>query len=105
MNSVSTATNSAPLWRAQNAASASVSVINVIEWRYTPKIINRERSARQQRLGLFPQAAHDLAGRFAASQSRRLAGPGLHALHVVGACAGLAHRRCQAALYRVGGRG
>ena len=61
------------------------------------------RRSAQQVHRFPPDPLHHIAGRLGAGQHRRLAGPGLHALHVTGAHRVLAHRRGQAALHRVGG--
>src|SRR5436305_1657352 len=85
MNSVSMVTNSAPFWRAQNAATASLSVIRLIAEGYTILPAAAEspsRLCREERLGLLPKPADDLTGRLAPSQRRCLPGPGLHALDI-----------------------
>src|SRR5712672_903233 len=100
MNSVSMVTNSAPFWRAQNAATASLSVIRLIAEGYTILPAAAEspsRLCREERLGLLPKPADDLTGRLAPSQRRCLPGPGLHAAALAGSGAGEAgagQRRC-----------
>ena len=49
-------------------------------------------------------AGYDLAGRLGPRHRRRLPGPGLHPVHIVGPPRRLAHRRGQPALHRVGRR-
>src|SRR5436190_24347682 len=106
MNSVSMVTNSAPFWRAQNAATASLSVIRLIAEGYTILPAAAEspsRLCREERLGLLPKPADDLTGRLAPSQRRCLPGPGLHALDIGRFGRRRAHRCRQAALHRIGG--
>src|SRR5690348_14905809 len=127
MNSVSMATNCAPFCRAQNAATASLSVIRLIAEGYTTETGGAEtlrtlklspqreahpaterncgrsaESSGQQLLRLLPEPAHDLAGRFRPRQRGGLPRPRLHPVHIAGFGRRLAHRRRQAALYWVG---
>src|SRR5947209_3169845 len=80
MNSVSMATNCAPFCRAQNAATASLSVIRLIAEGYTilPAAPGSPaRLGRQERLGLLPQPADDLAAGPGLSSAPAWPGPAL----------------------------